>query len=82
MNVLSTLRSFSPLEWIFTLGQVFGSIIIASNLGINVLGYVFFLASSIAGIVLLRGTHAARSVVLVNVYFTVVDTIGIVRYSL
>lgn len=82
MSVLATLKSFSLLEWIFTLGQVLGSLIIASNLGINGLGYVFFLASSIAGIVLLRGTHAARSVVLVNVYFTVVNTIGIIRYSL
>lgn len=80
--MFETIKSFSLLEWIFTLGQVAGSLIIASNLGINGIGYMFFLASSIAGIVLLRGHHVARSVVLINIYFTVVNTVGIIRYSL
>jgi hypothetical protein len=61
-------------------GAMIGSGIIAFNLGINQIGYVFFLASSIASWFLLKQSNASKSLVLTTLWFMVMNVIGMVRY--
>lgn len=61
-------------------GAVIGSTIVALDLGINWVGYVFFLASSTASVKLLMGSNASRSLLYTNLYFVVVNVVGLVRY--
>ena len=79
--MVKTLRSFTLLDWVFMLGQVSGSLTIALNLGLNVLGYSLFLVSSIAGVLLLWKTNVTKSMIIINLYFTVVNAVGIIRYA-
>ena len=62
-------------------GAIGGSTLIASNIGMNVFGYILFLVSSVASLFLLRRSDASKSLVLVNLYFTAMNMIGIIRYS-
>ena len=63
-------------------GAVLGSTIIAMNLGLNVLGYILFLASSIASVYLLmKSKDSPKVLVLQNIFFAGVNILGLVRYS-
>jgi hypothetical protein len=64
-------------------GAVVGSVLIAANVGLAVLGYVLFLASSIAGVYLLVTTkNAPQALVYQNLFFIVVNIFGLVRHGL
>ena len=64
-------------------GAVGGSMLIAANVGLAVLGYVLFLASSVAGVYLLVTTlNAPRALIYQNVFFIVVNVFGLVRHGL
>ena len=64
-------------------GAVGGSVLIAANVGLAVLGYVLFLASSVAGVYLLVTTlNAPRALIYQNVFFIVVNIFGLVRHGL
>jgi hypothetical protein len=64
-------------------GAVGGSVLIAANVGLAVVGYVLFLASSIAGVYLLVTTlNAPRALIYQNVFFIVVNIFGLVRHGL
>ena len=61
-------------------GAVGGSLLIASNTGLNLPGYALFLASSVAGTYLLRKTKdAPKSLLLTNVFFVAVNVFGLFR---
>jgi hypothetical protein len=63
-------------------GAVGGSVLIAANVGLAVLGYVLFLASSIAGVYLLVTTkNAPQDLVYQNLFFIVVNIFGLVRHG-
>jgi hypothetical protein len=63
-------------------GAVGGSVLIAANVGLAVLGYVLFLASSIAGVYLLVTTkNAPQALVYQNLFFIVVNIFGLVRHG-
>lgn len=68
------------LDAIYIGGSFGGAAIIAANIGLNVVGYVMFLSSSIAGIFLLRKSDASKSFMIVTVYYAIVNAVGIVRY--
>jgi hypothetical protein len=64
-------------------GAVCGSMLIAANVGLAVLGYVLFLASSIASVYLLATTkNAPQALVYQNLFFIVVNIFGLVRHGL
>jgi len=64
-------------------GAVGGSVLIAANVGLAVLGYVLFLASSIAGVYLLVSTkNAPQALIYQNLFFIVVNIFGLIRHSL
>jgi hypothetical protein len=61
-------------------GAMIGSFLIAANIGMTQLGYILFLASSIASVTLLSSSDASKSLLWTNVFFIVMNIIGIVRY--
>ena len=69
------------LDFIAMGGAMAGSILVASNSGNAVLGYSMFLASAIASAILLKITNGPKSLYLTNLYFVVVNIIGIIQFS-
>lgn len=62
-------------------GAIVGSSLIAANVGLNFVGYVFFLLSSLSAVYLLRKTKdAPRSLILQNLFFVAMNAVGMVRY--
>lgn len=61
-------------------GAMIGSLLIALNLGVTVIGYGFFLASSIASVRLLMMSDASKALLLTNLWFVLMNVIGIIRY--
>lgn len=61
-------------------GAMLGSMIIAFNLGHNVIGYFFFLASSIASLLLIQKSDVSKSIYLQCLWFIGMNIIGIIRY--
>jgi len=68
------------LDFVYMAGSFIGAALIASNTGYNVVGYILFFMSSIAGIFLLKNSNASKSLLIVTLYYAVVNLIGIVRY--
>lgn len=66
---------------VYLVGSIAGSALIASNAGMNQIGYVLFLLSSLAGIYLLKNSNASKSLMIVTIYFSVINTIGLIRYA-
>jgi len=58
------------LDFVYMTGSFLGAALIASNTGYNVVGYILFFMSSIA----------SKSLLIVTLYYAVVNLIGIVRY--
>ena len=69
------------LDAIAVSGSVIGSAIVASNTGHGAIGYLLFLFSSIASVMILKETGGAKSILLINVYFTFVNVFGLVRFT-
>jgi hypothetical protein len=64
-------------------GAVGGSVLIAANVGLAAVGYVLFLASSVAGVYLLVTTrNAPHALIYQNVFFIAVNIFGLVRHGL
>jgi hypothetical protein len=68
------------LDVLVVAGAIGGSSIIALNLGWNFFGYILFLVSSVSAVILMRGTTVPNSVFLVNVFFVIINLVGVVRY--
>jgi hypothetical protein len=68
------------LDFLAVAGAIGGSSLIAANVGLNVLGYAFFLISSLASLQLLRQSDASKSLIVINLWFTAMNVLGIVRY--
>jgi hypothetical protein len=68
------------LDAVYIVGSFAGSMLIASNTGLNWWGYVFFLAAAISGTWLLIKSNASGSLLLVNVGYAIINSIGLVRY--
>jgi hypothetical protein len=64
-------------------GAMGGSALIAANVGLEILGYVMFLASSVASIYLLTNTeNAPRALIYQNIFFVCVNVFGLWRHGL
>ena len=68
------------LDVVYVVGSLVGATLIASNSGHNVLGYVCFFVSSIAGTWLLLKSNASKSLLFINAYYALVNLVGIIRY--
>jgi len=66
-------------DYVAVLGAVSGSTVISLNIGINEVGFVLFLLSSIATIYLLHISDASKSVHFITFYFLIANIIGIIR---
>jgi uncharacterized protein (UPF0261 family) len=63
-------------------GAVGGSVLIAANIGLAVVGYTLFLASSVASVHLLVTTkNSPIALILQNLFFVVVNVFGLIRHS-
>ena len=60
-------------------GAMIGSALVASNSGYAVLGYVFYLFGAAASVKILI-TKGVPSLLIVNIYFVVINIIGIIRF--
>lgn len=63
------------------IGNVGGAILVALSQKyptLGIAGYLFFLIGSLSSIWLLSHSTASKSLILINVYFTIVNVIGIV----
>lgn len=62
-------------------GAIIGSALIAWNLGLNQIGYMFFLVSSICSVKLLLESNASKALLLQTIYFTIINIVGILRWA-
>ena len=60
-----------------------GSALVAAKIGIEfiIMAYVLFLINCLSSIALLHKTKGAKSLTIVNLYFVVINIVGIYRYS-
>ena len=68
------------LETVALGGAVIGSTLISLNIGMNVLGYLFFFLSSVASVWLLKMSDASKVLIAVQFWFMITNIIGSVRY--
>jgi hypothetical protein len=61
-------------------GSFGGAAIIAMNLGINFYGYLLFFASSVAGIFLIKKSNVSSAMMVVTMYYAIINLVGIIRY--
>lgn len=61
-------------------GAIIGSTLIALNIGVAVVGYLFFLLSAIAAVYLLKTTKGPGSLLLLNLFFVGVNLFGLIRH--
>ncbi len=66
-------------DTVYLIGNMSGSILIASNIGLNVFGFMLFTVGSLAGVYLLKNSNASKSLLFITCYFLVVNVIGIIR---
>lgn len=66
---------------LFLAGNIAGSTLIAMNIGLNFYGYLAFIAGSLAGTYLLLNSNASKSILLITLYFFVINVVGVVRYA-
>lgn len=67
------------LDAIYLTCSIIGATIVASNSGYQLLGYVVFMISSIAGMFLIMKSNISRSVLIVNVIYLAINAFGIYR---
>lgn len=70
---------YTSLDWVGALSGIIGALIIASNIGINWIGYIIFLVSSLCYSYL--GWKVNRKGLMVmNLFFIVINIIGLIRW--
>ena len=67
------------LEPLYFLCAFAGTILIALNIGVALLGYVLFLSSSILGAYIAYASKSPRSILYVNLMFGLINVLGIWR---
>lgn len=61
-------------------GAVLGSTLLAMNTDYSKYGYLLFLASSVATITLLLKSNTSKSILTTNIFFVIINCIGIYRW--
>ena len=62
------------------IANVIGCTLVATNAGLVVVGYSFFLLASVPSTYLLMKSNANKTLVLTNLYFMVFNIVGIYRF--
>lgn len=68
-------------EVLMVLGAVAGSTLLALNIPISKWGYLMFLISSVSGLYVGWKT-GVKSLTILNVYFTIINAIGVYRWMM
>jgi hypothetical protein len=79
-RIAMTSQILEGMKWTGTAAGIIGAIIIALNLGLNEYGYGLFLVSSVLWTTVAIVQREA-SLALLQVTFTVINVIGLFRYS-
>lgn len=59
-----------------------GSFLVAANMGMAAVGYLFYLASSVAGVYLLvKAKDGPKALILQNLFFIGVNIFGLIRHG-
>lgn len=61
-------------------GAIIGSMLISSNIGLNVYGYIAFIFSGIASIIHLRDCNVRYSLKFITYFYFIVNVVGVIRY--
>jgi|GEM_PF-5951971 len=77
------------LNLVYFIGSIFGAGLIALNIGYNRIGFASFLIASVIGLYLIIKHHSSVSVawhkqwalILVGVYYIIMNIVGIIRYQ-
>lgn len=64
---------------LFVISNAVGALLIASNIGLHLYGFISFLIGNIFGMYLLKQSNASKSLMIIQVMFTVINIIGIIR---
>lgn len=67
------------LDFVTICGAMVGSLIVASNIGYNMIGYGFYLMSSLAALILLYKKRGPGALIVTNVWFIGVNVFGMIR---
>lgn len=67
------------LDVVYLTSSFLGAVLIAANVGAQLLGYCLFLVSSIVAVFLLYRSDASRSLLIVNIMFALINLLGIFR---
>ena len=67
------------IDTVYLCTSITGALLVALNIGTQMLGYTLFLISSIAGIFLLLRSNASKSLIIVSAVFAMINVIGIIR---
>lgn len=67
------------IDAMYLIFSVAGAVLVALNIGYQLVGYILFLLSSILGSVLILGSNASRSLLTVNIIFAIINIVGIIR---
>jgi hypothetical protein len=62
-------------------GAMIGAFLIAANIGKARLGYVFFLISSIASVILVLNSNVSNSLLVTNAFFIGMNLLGLARHK-
>lgn len=74
-------KQFENFLGIFCLiSNIIGCTLVATNAGLVVLGYIFFLFGNIPATYLLLKSNANKTLVMTNLYFMVFNVVGIYRF--
>jgi len=68
-------------DFLAVTGNIVGALLVAFSahrVDLAIAGYSFFLVGSITSIWLLRHSNASNSLIFINVFFTIINVIGIV----
>ena len=81
ITFILTEKEENILGLVALIGAIIGSMLIALNIGFNVVGYIFFAFSSISSVLLLVSSKSPKSLVWVNLWFSLMNIVGIIRYA-
>lgn len=69
----------TALDIVYMTTSITGALLVAANIGAQLVGYTLFLISSLTAIFLLTRSNASKSLIIVNLVFALINLVGIIR---
>lgn len=67
------------IDVVYLMTSIAGATLVALNIGQQLLGYILFLISSIAGAYLIIHSNVSRSLLTVTAIYFIINLVGIIR---